>query len=45
MMALQPDTVHCVTAHSNHTLDDGSGIKCALLGRRRQRQRRHAHES
>lgn len=30
MMALQPDTVHCVTAHSNHTLDDGSGIKCAL---------------
>jgi uncharacterized protein with FMN-binding domain len=30
MRALQPDTVRCITAHSNHTLDDGSGIKAGI---------------
>ena len=30
MMALQPDTVRCVTACSYHGLDDGSGIKAAI---------------
>lgn len=30
MMALQPDTVRCVTASSYHSLDDGSGIKAGI---------------
>ena len=30
MMALQPDTVHCVSAVSYHGLDDGSGIKAGI---------------
>ncbi|MBR2834946.1 MAG: FAD-binding protein [Coriobacteriales bacterium] len=29
-MALQPDTVHCVTASSYHPFDDGSGIKAGI---------------
>ena len=30
MMALQPDTVRCVSACSYHGLDDGSGIKAGI---------------
>jgi fumarate reductase flavoprotein subunit len=30
MMALQPDTVACVTASSYHGFDDGSGIKAGI---------------
>lgn len=30
MMALQPDTVRCVSASSYHSFDDGSGIKCGI---------------
>ena len=30
MMALQPDTVRCVTACSYHALNDGSGIKAGI---------------